>query len=67
MSGEKPGLIEKATKTAATAAAVVMVVKSVASATWGENGQLQTVKVFGLPVFDRRRMEARRARRRAKG
>lgn len=60
--------VDKATRLAGTAAALAGVAKLVVTAEWSEeNGQIQKVKLFGfIPVFDRARMEARRARRAAK-
>ncbi len=59
------GIVDKAGKAAGVATGLVLIAKSIGSATWGEDGRVQTVKVLGIPVFDRRRMEARRAARKA--
>lgn len=58
-------LIDKTKRAVGTASAVAAIIQVVAKAEWSpEDGRLQRLRVLGIPVFDRARMEARRARRR---
>lgn len=58
------GIVKKASQVAATAGGLAIVVKAVFAGEWNsETGKLDKVRVLGIPVFDRRRMEARRAKR----
>lgn len=60
-------LIDKTKRAVGTASAVAAIIQVVAKAEWNEEtGEMDKLKVFGIPVFDRERMEARRARRKAR-
>lgn len=59
--------VKKTGKWVGTAGGIALALKSAFNAEWNlETGALDKLDLFGLPLFDRKRMEARRARRAAR-
>lgn len=60
-------LVDKTKRAVGTASAIAVIVQTVARGEWNqETGQLDKVWLFGMPLFDRARGKARRARRKAR-